>query len=50
MQQYQDLKIKCFLKFVIALNVLAYLAIIRCDEIRANCLAFCAAALVFSHL
>jgi hypothetical protein len=39
MQQYQDLK------FVTALHVLAYLAIIRWVEILGNCCAFCAIAI-----
>jgi hypothetical protein len=34
-------KIKCFLKFIIALHVSAYSAIIRCVEIRENCCVFC---------
>jgi hypothetical protein len=40
MQQYQDFKIKFFFKFVTALHVWAYLAIITCVEIRGNCCAF----------
>jgi hypothetical protein len=45
MQQYQYLKFNIFLKFVTALNVSAYSAIIKCFEIRGNFCAFRATAI-----